>query len=139
MSPRYGPPDASQAPRYAGVRTFARCPLVDSPEGVDVAAIGIPFDTATSNRPGARFGPEAIRACSIALRPYHPALDVDVIRAWFRRDQQEIVDSGLLSGGGSPLVALPSAGENGQDAEVGPARYRLAALLLAHHEADPRA
>jgi agmatinase len=79
--PRYGPPDAWQAPRYTGVRTFARCPLIDSAEGVDVAAIGVPFDTATSNRPGARFGPEAIRACSIALRPYHPALDVDVFAA----------------------------------------------------------
>jgi agmatinase len=77
-SPRYGPPDASRAPRYTGVRTFARCPLVSEPAGVDVAAVGIPFDTAASNRPGARFGPEAIRASSIALRPYHPALDVDV-------------------------------------------------------------
>jgi agmatinase len=81
MSPRYGPPDASRAPRYTGVRTFARCPLVDGLADVDVAAVGIPFDTATTNRPGARFGPEAIRACSIALRPYHPALDVDVFAA----------------------------------------------------------
>jgi agmatinase len=78
MAPRYGPPDSSKAPRYTGVRTFARCPLIDDPAGVDVAAVGVPFDTATSNRPGARFGPEAIRACSTALRPYHPALDVDV-------------------------------------------------------------
>jgi agmatinase len=60
------------------VRTFARCPLADDLDGVDVAAIGIPFDTATSNRPGARFGPEAIRSASIALRPYNPALAVDV-------------------------------------------------------------
>jgi agmatinase len=45
---------------------------------VDAALVGIPFDTATSNRPGARFGPEAIRAASISLRPYHPPLDVDV-------------------------------------------------------------
>jgi agmatinase len=77
-SPRYGPPDASEAPRYTGVRTFARCPLVADPADVDVAAVGIPFDTATSNRPGARFGPEAIRASSLGLRPYHPPLDVDV-------------------------------------------------------------
>jgi agmatinase len=63
------------------VRTFARCPLVDDPAGVDVGAVGVPFDTATSNRSGARFGPEAIRACSIGLRPYHPALDVDVFAA----------------------------------------------------------
>jgi agmatinase len=54
---------------------------VTDTEDVDVAAVGVPFDTATSNRPGARFGPEAIRACSTALRPYHPALDVDVFAA----------------------------------------------------------
>jgi agmatinase len=76
--PRYGPPDAAQAPRYSGVRTFARCPYVTAPEGVDVAVVGIPFDTATSRRPGARYGPEAIRSASIGLRPYHPPLDVDV-------------------------------------------------------------
>jgi agmatinase len=38
----------------------------------------VPFDTATSFRSGARFGPEAIRAASMLLRPYHPVLDVDV-------------------------------------------------------------
>jgi agmatinase len=77
-APRYGPPDAALAPRYTGVRTFARCPYVTDPEGVDVAVVGIPFDTATSRRPGARYGPEAIRSASIGLRPYHPPLDVDV-------------------------------------------------------------
>ena len=76
--PPYGPPDASVAPRYTGVKTFARCPNVGSPEGVDVGFVGIPFDTATSFRPGARFGPEGIRAASQLLRPYHPPLDVDV-------------------------------------------------------------
>ncbi len=79
--PRYGPPDASRAPRYTGVRTFARCPYVQDLEGVDLAAVGVPFDTATSNRPGARFGPEAIRSASITMRPYHPPLDVDVFAA----------------------------------------------------------
>jgi agmatinase len=53
------------------VKTFARCPLVGDPDGVDVAVLGIPFDTATTNRPGARFGPEAVRAASVALRPYN--------------------------------------------------------------------
>jgi agmatinase len=38
----------------------------------------VPFDTATSFRSGARFGPEAIRSASALLRPYHPGLDVDV-------------------------------------------------------------
>ena len=88
--PRYGPADASSAPRYTGIRTFARCPHVRERRGVDVAVVGVPFDTATSYRPGARFGPEAIRASSTLLRPYHPALDVDVFAG------QSVVDWGDL-------------------------------------------
>jgi agmatinase len=42
--------------------------------------VGVPFDTATSFRAGARFGPEAIRSASALLRPYHPVLDVDVFQ-----------------------------------------------------------
>jgi len=80
-TPRYGPPDALTSPRYSGVKTFARCPLVADPDGVDVAVLGIPFDTATTNRPGARFGPEAIRAASIALRPYNSAQQAQVFGA----------------------------------------------------------
>jgi agmatinase len=76
---RFQPPDPMLAPRYTGVRTFARLPNVEVPhEGVNAAVIGVPFDTATSFRSGARFGPEAIRAGSTLLRPYHPVLDVDV-------------------------------------------------------------
>jgi agmatinase len=79
MSGGFQPPDPMLAPRYTGVRTFARLPNVEVPrEGVDAAVIGVPFDTATSFRSGARFGPEAIRAGSTLLRPYHPVLDVDV-------------------------------------------------------------
>lgn len=78
MNPRYGPPDALRSPRYGGVKTFARCPLVEDTEGVDVAVLGIPFDTATTNRPGARFGPEAIRSASIALRPFNSAQGAQV-------------------------------------------------------------
>lgn len=90
-APRYGPPDASLAPRYTGVRTFARCPHMTDPEGVDVALVGVPFDTATSYRPGARFGPEAIRSGSTLLRPYHPAQDVDVFA------RQSVIDFGDLA------------------------------------------
>jgi agmatinase len=61
------------------VRTFARLPHVEVPHAeVDAAVLGVPFDTATSFRPGARFGPEAIRSASALLRPYHPPLDIDV-------------------------------------------------------------
>jgi agmatinase len=77
--PRFQPADASLAPRYTGVRTFARLPSIAVPhEDVDAAVIGVPFDTATSFRSGTRFGPEAIRSASALLRPYHPPLDVDV-------------------------------------------------------------
>jgi agmatinase len=88
----FGPPDATAAPRYTGVRTFARLPHVELPrDDVDAAVIGVPFDTATSFRPGARFGPEAIRSASSLLRPYHPALDVDVFGTL------SLVDGGDLS------------------------------------------
>ena len=80
--PRFQPPDASAAPRYTGLRTFARLPHVELPHAdVDAAVIGVPFDTATSFRTGARFGPEAIRSASTLLRPYHPPLDVNVFRS----------------------------------------------------------
>jgi agmatinase len=57
---------------------------------VDVAAVGVPFDTATSFRPGARFGPEAIRSASVLLRPWHPVLEVDVFAG------RSVVDHGDL-------------------------------------------
>ena len=79
MATPYRPADALRSPRYAGVRTFARLPLVPEPElGVDAVVLGAPFDTATSFRPGARFGPEAVRSASALLRPWHPTLAVDV-------------------------------------------------------------
>jgi agmatinase len=90
VAPRYGPADATRAPRYTGVRTFARCPNVRDVEDVDVAVVGVPFDTATSYRAGARFGPEAIRTGSTLLRPYHPPLRVDVFAS------QSVVDWGDL-------------------------------------------
>ncbi len=74
----YGPPDPGVAPRFTGIRTFARAPHVASADGVDAAIIGVPFDTATSMRPGARFGPAGIRDASLLLRPWNPAQGVDV-------------------------------------------------------------
>ncbi len=79
--PPYRPLDAQVIPRFAGIRTFMRAPHVTDLAGVDAAAVGIPFDTATSYRTGARFGPEAIRSASALLRPYHPALDVNVVES----------------------------------------------------------
>src|SRR5437764_7768335 len=79
--PPYRPLDAQVIPRFAGIRTFMRAPHVDDLTGVDAAVYGIPFDTATSYRTGPRFGPEAIRSASALLRPYNPALDVNVVEA----------------------------------------------------------
>ncbi|MFQ6023629.1 MAG: agmatinase [Acidiferrobacterales bacterium] len=51
-------------PTYAGALSFMRRKYTKDLTGVDVAVTGIPLDTATTNRPGARFGPAAIRAAS---------------------------------------------------------------------------
>jgi agmatinase len=75
-------------PRFAGIRTFMRAPHVTDLAGVDAVVYGIPFDTATSYRTGPRFGPEAIRSASSLLRPYNPALGVNVV------DALSIVDYG---------------------------------------------
>jgi agmatinase len=77
-APRYRPVDARVSPRFAGLRTFMRLPHTTELEGVNLAIVGIPFDTATSFRSGARFGPAAIRNVSSILRPYHPLHEVDI-------------------------------------------------------------
>jgi agmatinase len=72
----YGPVDAMKYPRFSGIRTFMRLPHVTDLDGVDFAVIGAPFDTGSTFRVGARFGPEGIRSASALLRPYNPSLDV---------------------------------------------------------------
>jgi agmatinase len=52
---------------YAGITSFMRRRYSRDLRGVDVAVSGVPFDTATSNRPGARFGPRGIRAASTGI------------------------------------------------------------------------
>lgn len=55
---------------YAGGLSFARRPLTRELEDVDIAVVGIPFDLATTNRPGARLGPRAIREQSLLVGQY---------------------------------------------------------------------
>src|SRR2546421_11532688 len=88
--PPYKPLDAQVIPRFAGIRTYMRAPHVTELDGVDAAVYGIPFDTATSFRTGARFGPEGIRSASALIRPYHPVHDVNVV------ETLSIVDYGDL-------------------------------------------
>ena len=52
---------------YGGVISFMRRRYSRDLTDVDVAVLGIPYDLATTNRPGARFGPRGIRAASACL------------------------------------------------------------------------
>jgi agmatinase len=56
-----------EKPDYAGLLTYGTLPYTQDPaelDGVDVAIVGAPTDDLVSDRPGARFGPRAIRAAS---------------------------------------------------------------------------
>ena len=86
-----GPVDATVVPRFAGPPTFARLPRLDEVERADVAVLGVPFDSGTSYRPGARFGPAHIRASSKLLRTYNPVLDVEPFGV------QQVVDAGDIA------------------------------------------
>lgn len=69
-----GPISGTIVPRYAGPSTFCRLPELRDVGSCDIAILGVPFDSGTSYRPGARFGPQAIRQASRHLRyNYHPS------------------------------------------------------------------
>ncbi|MEU6730880.1 agmatinase [Nonomuraea wenchangensis] len=88
MTEPRGPVDSSRVPRFAGPATFARLPRLDEVGHADVAVVGVPFDSGVSYRPGARFGPSAVREASRLLRPYHPGLDISPFAA------QQVADGG---------------------------------------------
>ncbi|MET0431539.1 MAG: agmatinase [Hyphomicrobium sp.] len=52
---------------YSGAHTFLRSPRVKNAQAGDFAVLGVPLDIATSNRPGARLGPDAVRCASAQL------------------------------------------------------------------------
>lgn len=54
----------SYEPTYAGALSFMRRKYTKDVKGVDAVVWGIPFDAAVTNRPGARFGPQAMRRAS---------------------------------------------------------------------------
>jgi agmatinase len=96
------PPDRSlppgmqrqlSGPSYAGPATFAQCPLLTEPEELDrwqpdVAVVGAPWDDSTTNRPGARFGPRALRALAYGPGTYHLDLGIEIF------ENLEVVDYG---------------------------------------------
>jgi agmatinase len=86
-----GPVDTTRTPRFAGPPTYALLPRRDQVSHCDVAVLGVPFDSGTSYRPGARFGPAAVRQGSRLLRPYHPGLAVAPFGA------QQVADAGDIA------------------------------------------
>jgi agmatinase len=78
---KFRPPSSDSVPRFAGVPTLLRLPIHEDPRivpAVDVLLSGVPFDGGTAFRPGARFGPRAVREASALARPFSAALGVDV-------------------------------------------------------------
>ncbi|NNN15547.1 MAG: agmatinase [Acidimicrobiaceae bacterium] len=75
-----GPTDSLTQPRYSGAATFARLPRIDEVADAEIKIVGVPFDSGVTYRPGARFGPSAIRQASRLLRPYNPAQKIDVFQ-----------------------------------------------------------
>jgi agmatinase len=105
-------------PDYAGLLTFGGARYTEDPaelRGVDVAIVGAPVDDLVSNRPGARFGPRAIRAASCPPGP-HLGAKVDAFR------ELSIVDFG-----DAPVIPAD------------PAESRTAIARIVGHVADAKA
>jgi len=118
-------------PTYAGATSFMRRKYTRDLKGVDVVVSGVPLDTATTNRPGTRFGPRAIRAASTIMaweKPYGMDFDpfdklavVDYGDCFFDFGRPQTVPDaieahateiisqgpGLLSLGGDHFIAYP--------------------------------
>ncbi|MGZ3696619.1 MAG: agmatinase [Bdellovibrionota bacterium] len=89
----YRPVNPLKVPRFGDIATFNRLPYVPDLKGneVDVAIVGVPFDGGTTFRPGARFGPRAVRDSSVLCRNYNPNLGVQVY------EKLNVVDAGDVS------------------------------------------
>jgi agmatinase len=78
-------------PAFAGINTFMKAPYLEDVNKVgqhQVAILGAPFDMGTTYRPGARFGPQAIRRISALYDSYCLDLAVDL------QEELDIVDLG---------------------------------------------
>jgi guanidinobutyrase / D-arginase len=143
-----GPLDPQKVPRFAGPATFARLPTIESIGRAEVAIVGVPFDSGVVYRPGARFGPAAIRAGSRMLRPFNAwtgaepfarqvvdAGDVACTPFGIEQAIREIEDTAKATGerashilalGGDHTVALPL---------LRAAAVKFGALALVHFDA----
>jgi agmatinase len=130
--------DDFDLPTYVGPSTFMKLPWVTDPDelrrrAVDVAIVGAPFDDAVTHRPGARFGPRAIReaqytagaihSLQLDIDPYDAvtvvdAGDANVIPSWIERGHamiyrkvREVAGSGAIPIilGGDHSITWPAA------------------------------
>jgi agmatinase len=136
---------------FGGIATFAGRPHRHDPAGADVAVVGIPYDSATTFRSGARFGPRAIRAASQVLRPYNSAMDtqpfellevvdagdVPVVPAYIEETQQRITTTvGRLLDAARVVVAL--GGDHSVSLPLLRAQHRhRGPVALIHLDAHP--
>ena len=109
-------------PTYAGALSFMRRKYTRELEGVDVVVTGIPLDTATTNRPGARFGPRAVRAAStimaweksygMSFDPFDKLAVIDYGDCFFDHGRPETIPAAIeehaskIIGKGPALLAL---------------------------------
>jgi len=139
---RFEPVGGMVLPRFAGPVTFMRLPHVSDPAAVDIALVGVPWDTGTTNRAGARHGPREIRNMSAFMRRIHPVsriapyelcriadlgdssvnpINVDDTLARVERFFAAIHAAGAapLSAGGDHLITLPIMRAIARDRPVG--------------------
>jgi agmatinase len=89
---RLFPDEWQRGPRYSGAYSFMRVPLTRDLSRADVAIVGVPFDGGVNHRPGARFGPRAIRNATAQVRPHPMAGDP----LWGPFERLRVVDYGDL-------------------------------------------
>ncbi|MDJ0824499.1 MAG: agmatinase [Rhodobacter sp.] len=130
----FQPVSGLELPRFAGVPTFMRLPLVPPEherfQEVEVGLIGVPWDAGTTNRPGPRHGPRQLRDLSTMIRaengatgvrPFEAAncadlgdvgpnpADIEDSMARITAFYQRVTAAGIrpLTAGGDHLVSLP--------------------------------
>ncbi len=131
----YKPVSGFVLPRFAGIPTFMRLPLVPLEDlaevgDVDIGLIGVPWDGGTTNRAGARHGPRQIRDLSTLTRNVHHVfgispfelancadlgdtpsnpIDLNESIALIEQFYAEVHRAGVipLSAGGDHLITLP--------------------------------
>ena len=84
-------------PIFVGIPSFLKLPVIRSLEALkkekpDIAVIGAPLDTATTIRPGTRYGPRAIRAASTVPSPPYQHFNIETGVDPF--DTFKVVDTG---------------------------------------------